>query len=102
MVGTVTYYGVKTYCDWYARDGVGHIGQFGVLPDYQGFGIGERLLGAVQALALNDGGTELALDTAESAAHLRGYYEQRRYQFVSYVQWEGKTYRSVIMSKPLR
>ncbi len=104
MVGTVTYYapGVKTYCDWYARNGVGHIGQFAVLPDYQGFGIGGRLLDAVEALAVNGDGTDLALDTAEPAAHLRRYYEKRGYRCVDYVQWEGKTYRSVIMSKPLR
>lgn len=103
MIGTITYYapGVKTYCEWYTQAGVGTIGQFAVLPEYQGFGIGGRLLDAVETLAIHDSSIELALDTAEPAVHLHRYYQKRGYRFVDHVYWQGKTYRSVIMSKPL-
>lgn len=103
MVGTVTYYppGGKAYCAWYACGGVGHLGQFAVLPGCQRRGIGGQLLDAAEALAAHDGAKELALDTAEPAVHLTKYYEQRGYRLVGHEQWEGKTYRSVIMSKTL-
>lgn len=103
IVGTVSYYapGLNTYCDWYARDGVSIIGQFAVLPEYQGSGIGSRLLSFVEAMAINDGSKELALDTAEPAVHLHRFYGKRGYRHVDYANWEGKTYRSVIMSKKL-
>jgi hypothetical protein len=43
----------------------------------------------------------LALHTAEGAGHLVRWYSSRNYRFVEHVQWPGKTYRSVIMSKSL-
>lgn len=104
IVGTVTYYapGLKASCERYARDGVGVIGQFGVLPEYQGSGIGGRLLATVEDMAKQNGCQELALDTAEPAVHLHRYYGKRGYRHVDYANWGGKTYRSVIMSKTLQ
>ena len=43
----------------------------------------------------------LALDTAEPALALRRRYERRGYVTVGQVQWQGKTYASVLMAKPL-
>jgi GNAT superfamily N-acetyltransferase len=104
FVATIIYYrpGLMSGCSWYCQEGVGVIGQFGVLPEFQGKGVGSKLLDAVEAMALKDECRELALDTAEPAIHLHRYYERRGYRIVDYVQWEGKTYRSVIMSKRLR
>ena len=47
------------------------------------------------------GADELALDTAEGASHLIGYYEKRGYRFMEYVNWDVTNYRSVIMSKTI-
>lgn len=103
LVATITYYrpGLYPHCPKYQQDLVGVIGQFGVLPELQGTGIGNRLLSVVEKMAAQDQCRELALDTAEPAIHLHHYYERRGYRIVDYVQWEGKTYRSVIMSKTL-
>jgi hypothetical protein len=45
------------------------------------------------------GARELALDTAEQAEHLVRYYMNRGYRFIEYIQHEGKTYRSIVLSK---
>ena len=78
------------------------IGQFGVLPGRQGTGTGTRLLRHAEQLAAVSGVAELALDTSEGADHLVGWYEREGFRFVEHAQWEGKTYRSVIMSKRVR
>ncbi|GAA5264543.1 hypothetical protein ACOSOMT5_P0967 [Acidiphilium sp. MT5] len=84
---------------WYRRADVAVIGQFGVHPRYQRRGVGVRLLRAAEQLAVMSGAKELALDTAESAGHLVAWYQRQDFRFIEYAQWEGKTYRSVIMSK---
>jgi hypothetical protein len=43
----------------------------------------------------------MALDTAEQAVHLIELYTRQGYVFVEYVQWQGKSYRSVVMRKAL-
>jgi len=103
LVGTIVFYGtaVASGCPWYDRADVSNLGQFGVRPNYQATGIGRRLLKAVEALAVESGAREVALDTAEQARHLVEWYERSGYRFVEYAQWPGKTYRSVIMSKTL-
>ncbi len=78
------------------------IGQFGVLPGRQGTGTGTRLLCHAEWLAIANGAAELALDTSEGADHLIAWYKREGFRFVEYVRWEGKTYRSVFMSKQLR
>lgn len=103
LIGTVMFYapGKSTGCPWYERPGIATIGQFGVLPAYQGQGIGNMLLGKTLRRAVSAGASELALDTSEGADHLIGWYERHGFRFVEYAQWTGKTYRSVIMSKSL-
>lgn len=86
---------------WLARPEVAHLGQFGVEPDLQRLGLGARLMDIVEARARDESAQEIALDTAEPAAHLIAWYSRRGYRFIEYAQWRGKTYRSVIMSKTL-
>ena len=105
IVGTISFYppGNKMVCNWYKKDGVGVIGQFGVLPELQGSGLGKRLLDEVELYASKQKEvTEVALDTAEKADHLIAMYANRGYEFVEHVDWEQTNYRSVIMSKTIR
>lgn len=103
IIGTLTYFppGVSGPAPWLKRDGVAEVGQFTVDPDYQGNGIGTRMVAFMETYARNLGCTELALDTAETAEHLIRWYEKLGYRFIEYVQWEVTNYRSVIMSKTL-
>ena len=103
LIGTVTLYppGTSKGCSCYERSDVAVIGQFGVLPDVQGRGVGNLLLNEAEHRAALTGAAELALDTSEGADHLIAWYERHDFRFVEHAQWQGKTYRSVIMSKPL-
>ena len=73
--------------------------QFAVDPEHQGFGIGRMLLERAQEWARDGGFAELAMDTAEQASHLIDLYVRLGYRQVGSVQWLGKVYRSVILSK---
>jgi len=75
--------------------------QFAVDPAYQCRGLGSQLLAEAESWARSIGFAEMALDTAESAAQLIAYYVRRGYRSVGSVQWNGKVYRSLIMSKKL-
>lgn len=103
IVGTVTWYRPQTLggCAWYRRPDVAVFGQFAVQPQSQRSGIGSLLISEVEQRARQAGAGELALDTAEPAKHLIEYYARRGYRQVETAQWNGKTYRSVIMSKTL-
>jgi GNAT superfamily N-acetyltransferase len=103
VVGTITYYtgGAEGGADWYTRPGVHHFGQFAVDPAQQHAGLGTRMLRFVEALALVQGATELALDTAEGAHGLIAFYKRRGYRAVDTVQWDLTNYPSVILSKTL-
>ena len=54
-----------------------------------------------EARAAEKGVEHLAGDTSEGATHLIRYYERRGYRVVEKVRWPGKTYESVVISKPL-
>lgn len=104
LVGTVV---VKpTYreneCEYFTRPGVAAIHQFAVDPEIQGKGIGRALLQACEQWAQEHGFRELAMDTAEQAEHLIKLYTGLGYVQVGFVQWTGKFYRSVVLSKALR
>ncbi|MDQ6766751.1 MAG: GNAT family N-acetyltransferase [Candidatus Eremiobacteraeota bacterium] len=88
-------------CAWYARPDVAVFGQFAVDPEFQRKGIGSHLIHLAEQLAPSLGAVELALDTAEDATQLIKSYEKRGYRFVEFARWQGKTYRSVIMSKSI-
>lgn len=101
IVGTVTLYAPKpgSTCTWYTH--AHYFGQFGVHPDFQKHGIGRELMRRVEQRAREAGATELALDTSEGADHLCRWYQSMGYRFIQHIAWEGKTYRSVILSKTL-
>lgn len=88
-------------CEYFARAGVASAHQFAVAPEWQGQGLGSRLLRRAEAWAKERGFVEIAVDTAEPAEHLISYYVRCGYRRVGWVQWEGKRYRSVVMSKDL-
>jgi predicted N-acetyltransferase YhbS len=103
IVGTIVFRDVvrTSGADWYDRDDVSSFGQFGVEPELQGSGIGESLLAHVENRARESGAQELALDTAQPAAHLIEYYSRHGYRVVGHLKWEIVNYSSVIMSKRL-
>ena len=88
-------------CPWYDRPDVASFGQFGVDPELQKNGLGRRLLAEVESLAAESGAGELALDTAEPATHLVGWYTRLGYRFIEHAQWQHTNYRSVVLSKSL-
>jgi len=89
-------------CAYFTRPGVAAAHQFAVDPDIQGQGLGRALLQACEAWARDQGFRELAMDTAEQAAHLIKLYAGLGYAHAGFVQWPGKVYRSVVLSKALR
>jgi GNAT superfamily N-acetyltransferase len=110
LVGTVAVRGPKPPGEAYIADpppplyttpGTAILAQLAVHPDCRGEGLGERLMTAAEAWARDQGFVQLALDTAEPAEALRRRYERRGYATVGRIQWQGKTYVSVLMSKPL-
>ena len=106
IVGTVMLYPPASLSNnekrsWYGRPGVAICGQYAIEPDLQGRGLGSMLLNFVEIRAAEIGAKELALDTAEGAAHLIHFYKQRGYRTVDFTQHLGKSYRSTILSKRL-
>lgn len=102
LVGTILFHapGTKAYTG-HDRAGMAMISQFGVHPSQQGSGLGRQLLRAAEALARVSGARELALDTSEGATALVDWYRRDGYAAFGHVQWSGKTYRSVLLSKPM-
>jgi GNAT superfamily N-acetyltransferase len=105
IVATVTLYPTESApgacCRWYAEPGVFSFGQFAVHPDLQRQGLGAQLIRMLENEALARGATELALDTAEPAVHLRSWYEKLGFRFIELADWSTTNYRSVILSKTL-
>jgi GNAT superfamily N-acetyltransferase len=103
IVGTVTYEYPPHWrgTQWYMRTDVACVSQFAVEPECQRRGIGSALMKRVEGMATEDGATELALNTAEPAAHLIDYYAKRGYRVVEHTDATLPHYRSVILSKRL-
>lgn len=101
LVGTIvvqpTY--AESTCEYFTRSGVAAAHQFAVDPEHQGAGIGRMLLQRAEQWAKEHGFAELAMDTAEQATHLIELYARLGYRHVAWVQWPGKVYRSVVLSK---
>ena len=86
---------------WLLRDDAAHLFQFAVDPAAQGAGLGRALMLAAEAHSLASGRRATVLDTALPATHLRQRYARAGYAEQHELQWHGKTYRSVLMVKPL-
>ncbi len=76
--------------------------QFAVHPGYQRQGLGRQLVAACEQWAHEMGFHGVAVDTAEVATELRQMYQRMGYVEVGRAQWPGKTYRSVVLRKPLQ
>ena len=101
LVGTILFCRHYHGSPWYEQPHVAAFAQFGVLPACQRAGLGRRLVDLAEGRARATGATDISLDTSEGAHHLVHLYERLGYRAVEIAQWKGKTYRSVIMSKPL-
>jgi uncharacterized damage-inducible protein DinB/GNAT superfamily N-acetyltransferase len=86
---------------WFRDRDTAHFHQFAVAPAHQRRGVGRRLVAACEQWARSGGFKHMALDTALPALALRKLYQRMGYADVGQVQWQGKTYRSVIMQKAL-
>ncbi len=75
--------------------------QFAVDPEWRGRGLAPRLVEQAEEWARSHGYHVMALDMAESAEQLCAFYGRMGYRVVDHVQWPGKTYRSVVMTKAL-
>ncbi len=109
IVGTVTVCGPYAegeapWADsvrWFRDRDTAHFHQFAVHPDLQGQGLGRRLVAACERWALERGYRYVALNTPVPAQALRALYTRLGYVDVGEVQWEGRTYRSVVMRKAI-
>jgi GNAT superfamily N-acetyltransferase len=104
LVGVILFHEVEDAKGppWFSNKHVDSFSQFGVDPDLQGKGIGQKLLDMVERRAVECGATELGLSMAEPDAKLRAFYERRGYRFVEFWQWPYTNYRSAILSKTLK
>lgn len=110
MIGTATAHENDPDDDvrYYRRPGVATFSQFGVDPQRRGEGIGQALLRACEAWALEAGHREIALDTSEQATHLIALYKKWGFEIVDSHDYRptdhqpsGVNYLSVVMSKRL-
>jgi GNAT superfamily N-acetyltransferase len=102
IIGTILLYPRNiSNVDYYNREDVIEFGKFAVEPEYQNKGIGGMMIEYIERYVKSKGIKELALDTAEQAAHLIEYYKKRGFRFIGYHKWGRTNYRSVIMSKTL-
>ena len=94
LVGTVTF-SVRE------EEGLrcGYVNLLAVDPRERRHGLGAKLMAVAERRAKDLGLDRVRLDTAIPAAHLLRWYTARGYEPVKEAQWEGKTYRSVIMEK---
>lgn len=101
LVGTLALYepGPGSESAWYHRQSVVSVHQLGVDPEFQGRGLGTDLLTFAEGWAQEHGYQELALDTPQPAKHLLAFYMGCEYRPVESVEFEGKNYRSVVLSK---
>lgn len=77
------------------------LGPLAVEPGSQGRGIASRLHEAILESLRSQGVRQIALDTAEPAKDLIDLYSSWGYRRVGSVQWQGKTYRSALMLRPV-
>jgi GNAT superfamily N-acetyltransferase len=85
----------------FGRPEVASLHQFAVAPQCQGRGVGSLLLSRAEEYVAGQGLAAIALDTAEPDPRRVAFFVRRGYRSIAPIQWSGKTYRSVIMSKEL-
>lgn len=75
------------------------LNQLAVDPSYRGQGLSKLLRDEGFRWSVAQGATSIGLDTAKPATHLVEMYASWGFQRVDEVQWPGKSYRSVIMTR---
>lgn len=88
-------------CKFFRDLGQVVLNQVAVHPDVQGQGLGRKLVEQLELRAVELGYRTIALDTAIPAHHLVEWYRRMGYEPIGEHQWEGKSYRSVVMRKVL-
>ena len=104
VIGTATFRGHEElpYGDWDPGEKVASFGQFAVDPDFQGFGIGDRMMAFLESRAQALGCAWLCLDTSAQAARLQKYYGRLGYEVVGCADWRPVVnYESVVMGKKI-
>ncbi|HEY8674021.1 MAG TPA: GNAT family N-acetyltransferase [Candidatus Dormibacteraeota bacterium] len=96
MVGT---YNLRTKAD--ELGDAGYVNSLAIDAALRHAGLGRSLLEHAEAQALARGLRRIRLDTAKPLTDLVAWYARRGYSAIGEVHWEGKTYDSVIMEKPL-
>jgi len=101
IVGTVTLYPPEheSPSEVYRSRRVASMHQFAVDPEFQGRGLGRKLLELAEAWAARHGYQELALDTPQTARHLISFYRHHGFRFAGIVQFTGRTYCSAMLLK---
>ncbi|MFJ8043248.1 GNAT family N-acetyltransferase [Kitasatospora sp. NPDC096147] len=77
------------------------LNQLAVDPDRRGEGLARLLRDTGFDWARRAGATSVGLDTARPAERLVRLYTAWGFTVADEVQWPGKTYRSVVMTRPL-
>ena len=78
-----------------------YVSRFAVRPDLQNKGLGLFLLGLAERMARREGYACMQLDTAQPAEHLVRFYQSYGFRIVRPIYYEGKTYNSWVLEKPL-
>ncbi|MBY0312105.1 MAG: GNAT family N-acetyltransferase [Phycisphaerales bacterium] len=86
---------------FFQRGDVASFSQLAVEPEYQGHGIGSRLIAIAERRAAETGAKELGLSTPEPATWLVEMYQRYGYRIVDKVHWNETNYVSAIMSKAI-
>lgn len=83
------------------RKDCAYASQLAVEPALRKLGLGAKLMDVAESRAREAGFAYCVGDTSERADYLIAFYTGRGYEIVDHVQWEGKTYRSVVLAKKL-
>ena len=77
------------------------LNQLAVRPAYRRRGLAESVRDVGYDWCRSQSATSIGLDTAEPATHLISLYARWGFQTVDHVQWPGKSYRSVVLTRSL-
>ena len=103
LVGTILIRGPFRWAPspYLMRDDVAYFMSFAVLPEWRKYGVGGQLLAQAEAFAAAAGYAHLCVDTATTTPEIIDYYVRRGYAPIEEMQWPGKNYRSLVLSKAL-
>lgn len=101
VVGTLTLHRHErgSESDVYRSRRVASLHQFAVDPEYQGRGVGGKLLELAETWAARHGYDELALDTPAAAAHLIAFYRHQGFRLAEILRFSGRDYASAVLAK---